>query len=130
MSNQARSEHADRTTIVLLGLMAECPLLLCPLAIWRGRSWAPGWWVDAALYLLAVVTAAAVLVAVRRPVSVRGLRGASAVVGGAIGLAAVVAAALFFGDSLVSSGGWLLLGAVVALTLLRNQLTPTAATRS
>ncbi|ARF83305.1 hypothetical protein HS99_0018420 [Kitasatospora aureofaciens] len=85
---------------------------------------------DAALYLLAVVTAAAVLVAVRRPVSVRGLRGASAVVGGAIGLAAVVAAALFFGDSLVSSGGWLLLGAVVALTLLRNQLTPTAATRS
>ncbi|MEU8927608.1 hypothetical protein AB0D10_43010 [Kitasatospora sp. NPDC048545] len=130
MNDKARSKHADRSTTVLLGLMAECPLLLCPLVLWRGRSWAPAWWVDATLYLLAAVTAAAVLLAVRRPVPVRGVRRASAVVGGATGLAAVVAATLFLGDSQVSSSGWLLLGAVVALGLLCNQLTLTATTHS
>ncbi|MER7766767.1 hypothetical protein [Kitasatospora sp. NPDC096140] len=130
MSDKNRSKHADRTTTVLLGVMAECPLLLCPLVIWHGRSWAPAWWVDATLYLVAAVTAAAVLLAVRRPVPVRGLRRASAVVGGAAGLAAVVAATLFLGDSHVSSSGWLLVGAVVALALLCNQLTLAATTRS
>ncbi|MFJ9690601.1 hypothetical protein [Kitasatospora sp. NPDC101183] len=127
MSNKARPKQADRTTLVLLGLMAECPLLFCPLAIWRDRPWAPGWWADAALYAAAAATAVAVLLAVRRPVRASGARWASVLAGGATGLTAAVALTSLLGDAHVSSSGFLLLGGAVALALLCEQSTRTAA---
>lgn len=130
MSNKNQPQQADRTTIVLLGLAAEVPLLFCPLMIWRGSSWAPPWWVDAALYTAAAVTAVGVLAAARRPATVRGARQASVLIGGATCLTAVGAATVFFGGSDGTSSSWLLLGGVVTLVAVHRHVTRTAPPRS
>ncbi|MFJ9775183.1 hypothetical protein ACIRVF_28705 [Kitasatospora sp. NPDC101157] len=113
----------------LLGLAAEVPLLACPLLIWRGASWAPSWWAEAALYAAATVTAAGVVLALLRPVTVRRVRWASVLLGVATGLTAVIAGSVFFGGPEGLSSSVLLLGAVTTLALLRGQVNRVEPTR-
>ncbi|MCX4746688.1 hypothetical protein OG455_14365 [Kitasatospora sp. NBC_01287] len=103
--------------------MAEGALLLSPL-MWHGHADAPAGWVTAVVLGSAVLTAAAVAVALWRPIAPGAVRmGTAALLAIGTGATGTAGLSLWLGDSAFSAAGFLLLlDGVVPMALMCGRL--------